>query len=149
MHLRADRQDALVALLRHEQQVFAAKIRVARAVLGWSQSELAQRIGMTQRAIHRLEQGNTGARRATVLAIEAIFRAEGIAFEDQPDGSFRLLVTSAAFTLHDAPHGAPRSRRPETPKPHVRARVAAGPRPVIERREAQRRAAKDGQPRHT
>jgi transcriptional regulator with XRE-family HTH domain len=102
MHLRADRQDALVALVRHEQRVFATKIRIARAVLGWSQTDLAQRVGMTQRAIHKLEQGATEPRRATVLAIEAIWHSTGIAFEDLPDGSFRLLVTSSVIDGEDA-----------------------------------------------
>jgi transcriptional regulator with XRE-family HTH domain len=97
MHLRADTQEALVALVQHEQRIFATKIRIARAVLGWSQTDLAQRVGMTQRAIHKLEQGDTEPRRATVLAIEAIWQTEAIAFEDLPDGSFRLLVPYSAI----------------------------------------------------
>jgi ribosome-binding protein aMBF1 (putative translation factor) len=32
---------------------------LVRAVLGWSRTELAQRIGLTQSAIHKLEQGET------------------------------------------------------------------------------------------
>ena len=45
--------------IRVERHAFAAKIRLARAVLGWSQSELGRRVGLTQRAIHKLEQGDT------------------------------------------------------------------------------------------
>ncbi|HWM80637.1 MAG TPA: helix-turn-helix transcriptional regulator [Pseudolabrys sp.] len=97
MRLQAGRQEAFVALVRHEQRVLAAKIRISRAVLGWSQTDLAQRIGMTQRAVHKLEQGETEPRRATVLAIEAIWQAESIGFEDLPDGSFRLLVPPSAI----------------------------------------------------
>ena len=44
---------------QQEQAAFAAKIRLVRAALGWSQTELAQRIGLTQSAIHKLEQGET------------------------------------------------------------------------------------------
>ena len=51
-----------------ERQAFAAKIRPTRAVLGWSQTELAQHVGLTQRAIHKLEQGGTEPRRGTVKA---------------------------------------------------------------------------------
>ena len=78
--------------MRHERLGFAAKLRMTRAVLGWSQSELGARVGMTQRAIHKLEQGETEPRRTTMLAIEDIWRAEGIEFEDLGNGAFRVTV---------------------------------------------------------
>jgi transcriptional regulator with XRE-family HTH domain len=81
-------------LVRLECSAFAAKIRMARALLGWSQSELAFRIGLTQRGIHKLEQGDTEPRRATVRAIETVWHDEGIEFEDLPDGGFRVSVGS-------------------------------------------------------
>jgi transcriptional regulator with XRE-family HTH domain len=61
-------------------------------VLGWSQCDLAFRVGLTQRAIHKLEQGETEPRRATVRAIEAVWHDEGIEFEDLPDGGFRISI---------------------------------------------------------
>jgi transcriptional regulator with XRE-family HTH domain len=82
----------LVEIIRLERIAFAAKIRLARGVLGWSQSEFGFRVGLTQRAIHKLEQGDTDPRRTTVRAIEAIWREEGIEFEDLPDGGFRVTV---------------------------------------------------------
>jgi transcriptional regulator with XRE-family HTH domain len=82
----------LVELIRLERRAFAAKIRVVRAVLGWSQSELGFRVGLTQRAIHKIEQGETEPRRATVRAIEEVWREEGVEFEDLPDGGFRVSV---------------------------------------------------------
>ena len=82
----------LVEIVRLERRAFAAKIRLARAVLGWSQSELSFRVGLTQRAIHKLEQGDTEPRRTTVRVIEQIWREEGIEFEDLPDGGFRVSV---------------------------------------------------------
>ena len=91
------RHQSLVALLTQERRVFAAKMRAARAVLGWSQSALAHQIGMTQRAIHKLEQGETEPRRATMLTIEAVWREEGLAFEDLPDGRFRMTVSPSAL----------------------------------------------------
>jgi transcriptional regulator with XRE-family HTH domain len=84
----------LVELMRLERRAFAAKIRVARAVLGWSQSELGFRVGLTQRAIHKIEQGDTEPRRSTVRAIEEVWREERVEFEDLPDGGFRLSVRS-------------------------------------------------------
>jgi ribosome-binding protein aMBF1 (putative translation factor) len=66
-----------------EQVVFAAKIRLAGAVLGWSQTELGLRIGLTQRAIHKLEQGETEPRRKTADALEEIWGTQKIEFSDR------------------------------------------------------------------
>jgi len=82
--------------IRVEKHAFAAKIRLARAVLGWSQSELGRRIGLTQRAIHKLERGETEPRRTTVRALEHIWHEHNIEFEDLADG-FRANVRSSAF----------------------------------------------------
>lgn len=92
MHLATHDSRDLVELIRLERRAFAAKIRVARAVLGWSQSELAFRVGLTQRAVHKLEQGETEPRRTTVRAIEEIWREQGLEFEDLADGGFRVNV---------------------------------------------------------
>lgn len=97
MQARTGRHQAVVALLAQERRVFAAKMRAARAVLGWSQSALARHVGMTQRAIHKLEQGETEPRRATILAMETVWREEGLAFEDLADGRFRLTVPPSAL----------------------------------------------------
>jgi transcriptional regulator with XRE-family HTH domain len=103
----------LAELVRLECRAFAAKIRMARALLGWSQSELALRVGLTQRGIHKLEQGDTEPRRATVRAIEAVWHDEGIEFEDTPDGGFRVTVRAV---LIDRPGAAPALRRPVGPR---------------------------------
>ena len=95
MHLVHSKSLDVVELVRMERHAFAAKIRVARAVLGWSQSDLAARVGLTQRAIHKLEQGETEPRRTTVRAIEEIWREEDLVFEDLPDGGFTVTVRSA------------------------------------------------------
>ncbi|HEX5211186.1 MAG TPA: helix-turn-helix transcriptional regulator [Pseudolabrys sp.] len=84
----------LLEVIRLERRAFAAKIRMVRAVLGWSQSEFGFRVGLTQRAIHKIEQGDTEPRRTTVRMIEEVWREEGIEFEDLPDGGFRLSVRS-------------------------------------------------------
>jgi transcriptional regulator with XRE-family HTH domain len=82
----------LIELVRLERQAFAAKLRVARSVLGWSQSEFGFRVGLTQRAVHKIEQGDTEPRRTSVRAIEQIFRDEGLEFEELADGGFRVTV---------------------------------------------------------
>ena len=92
MQLSCDPSPEVAELIRLECRAFAAKIRMARAVLGWSQSELALRIGLTQRGVHKLEQGETEPRRSTVIAIEFVWRDEGIKFEDLAGGGFSVTV---------------------------------------------------------
>ncbi len=79
-------------LVRFDRNVFATKIRLVRAVLGWSQTELGLQVGLTQRAIHKLEQGETAPRRTTVRALEDIWRKQNIEFEDLADGSLRVSI---------------------------------------------------------
>jgi DNA-binding XRE family transcriptional regulator len=88
----AEAKDHFADLIRRERRSFAAKIRMARALLCWSQGELALHVGLTQRAIHKLEQGETEPRRATVYAIEQIWREHGLEFEDLADGGFQVVV---------------------------------------------------------
>jgi DNA-binding XRE family transcriptional regulator len=92
IHVAVHGSRDLVELVRLERRAFAAKIRLVRAVLGWSQSELGFRVGLTQRAIHKLEQGETEPRRTTARAIEEIWREQGIEFEDLADGGFHVHV---------------------------------------------------------
>ena len=106
IHLTAQSR-GLRQIVRLERQAFAAKIRLARAVLGWSQTELGRRVGLTQRAIHKLEQGETEPRRATVQALDQTWREQNIEFEDLADGGFRVNIRPSAFE----PAGTVKSRR--------------------------------------
>lgn len=97
-----------------DRLTFAAKVRVARAVTGLSQNEFAARIGMTQRSVHTLEHGGTEPRRATVVAIEKIWREQGVEFRDLPDGGFQVIVRASVIETQ-APqfvHPARPRRRP-------------------------------------
>lgn len=80
--------------LRIERAAFAAKVRVTRAILLLSQEELARRIGVTQRSIHRIEQGLAQPKRKTVIMIERFWAERGITFEHLRSGGFRLVVDS-------------------------------------------------------
>jgi ribosome-binding protein aMBF1 (putative translation factor) len=51
--------------VQDERELFAAQIRAGRAVLGWSQTDLGERTGVTQRAIYRIEDGATRPRQLT------------------------------------------------------------------------------------
>src|SRR3569623_467343 len=116
MHVEAGASRDLAELIRLERLAFAAKLRMSRAVLGWSQSELGFRVGLSQRAIHKIEQGDTETRRATVRAVEQIWRDEGIVVEDLDGGGFRV-------TVH-----APVLARPARPMPRTGSATSSRPR---------------------
>ena len=86
--------------LRVERAAFAAKLRAARAVLGLSQAKLAQQIGLTQKSVHRIEQGTVQPKLRTIMTIERFWCDQGIAFESLRDGGFRLVVDSSVL-VHD------------------------------------------------
>jgi DNA-binding XRE family transcriptional regulator len=78
--------------LRLERLSFGAKVRAARAVLGQSQTEFAHQVGLTQKSVHRIEQGAVEPKLRTRRVIEQCWRDSGIGFEDLMDGGFRITV---------------------------------------------------------
>ena len=71
---------------------FAAEVRAARAVLGWSQTKLARRTAVTQRAIYRIEKGVVLPREKTKSNILKTFSDAGLRFELQANGGFKMIV---------------------------------------------------------
>jgi transcriptional regulator with XRE-family HTH domain len=63
---------------------FAAQIRAARALLGWSQTKLARSAGVGLATLQRLEQseGVVKGNFATVLKIQKALEGAGISFSD-------------------------------------------------------------------
>jgi transcriptional regulator with XRE-family HTH domain len=63
---------------------FAAQIRAARALLGWSQTKLARSAGVGLATLQRLEQsdGVVKGNFATVLKVQKALEAAGISFSD-------------------------------------------------------------------
>jgi len=78
--------------------LFAARMRAARAVLGWSQTELGKRAKVTQRAIYRLEKAAARARHQTEVRIDKAFKDAGVEFEELPNGGFEMIVPSQLVT---------------------------------------------------
>ena len=64
------RTDAFDQDMMLERQRLGAKLRATRAILDLSQTEFASRVDLTQKSVHRLEQAQVDAKRATVRAIE-------------------------------------------------------------------------------
>jgi predicted transcriptional regulator len=56
------------------------QIRAARALLGWSQQQLADRAIVSLNAVTRLEKGKVDSRRSTTDAIERTLIKAGVEF---------------------------------------------------------------------
>ncbi len=76
---------------------FAAEIRAGRAVLGWSQTELARRTAVTQRAIYCIEQNIVRPRKETGERIIEAFTDAGLRFGRLSSGGFKITVPSKAI----------------------------------------------------
>ena len=88
------REKASDAVVHAEPLVLARMIRGARAVLGWSQTELASRAGLSQLSILRIEQGTSDVKHSTVVTLEKLFMTEGIAFETAGEAGFKIVVST-------------------------------------------------------
>jgi ribosome-binding protein aMBF1 (putative translation factor) len=86
---------------------FAAEIRAARAVLGWSQTELARRTAVTQRAIYCIEQNMVRPRKETGERIIEAFAKAGLAFEPLSSGGFKMTVPNKVIAK---PHPGGRAK---------------------------------------
>lgn len=56
------------------------QIRSARALLGWTQKDLAQKCGLSTGGINRLEKEVSDPRSSTLRVIQAALEQEGIVF---------------------------------------------------------------------
>jgi transcriptional regulator with XRE-family HTH domain len=83
--------------LCRDRLMIAMSVRMARAALGWSQTELGRLLGMSQRAIHRIEQGHSTPRRTTLLAIEGLLTKAGLKIEERSDGGFAIAVPATVL----------------------------------------------------
>lgn len=84
--------------LRLERVAFGTKVRVIRAVFALSQDEFAERVGLTQKSVHRIEQGAVEPKLRTIVTIEKFWCENGIVFEDLPDGGFRLVIDGSLLS---------------------------------------------------
>lgn len=80
--------------VKSDSALFAARMRAARAVLGWSQTELGKKAKVTQRAIYRLEKAAVRPRHVTETRINKAFNDAGIEFAELPNGGFEMIVSS-------------------------------------------------------
>ena len=75
----------------------ARQIRAARALLSWSQADLARAARMATSSIKNIENGNTAARHETLVHVRDAFETNGVEF--QPSSGVRLK--SDIVSVHD------------------------------------------------
>ena len=66
------------------RMITARQIRAARALLGWSQQQLADKAIVSLNALARLEKGSVDSRSSTVNAVQKALSKAGVEFLD-PD----------------------------------------------------------------
>lgn len=72
----------------------SAQLRGARAMLGWSQAELANRAGITRKTLVGLESGDHDSYRSTMAKVVAVLETAGVRFIDV-EGSGGVMLSRA------------------------------------------------------
>jgi predicted transcriptional regulator len=65
--------------------ISGAQVRAARALIGWTQVELARTAGLSEISIKHIERGKTDPRSSTMEAIQVAFEQAGVVFLDAGD----------------------------------------------------------------
>lgn len=80
-----------------QTKAFGAFCRAARAVLGWSQAELAKRSGMAVPSIARIETGVVNPRHDSITTIIQVIQKAGLGVTYEWDGSFTIQANKTLF----------------------------------------------------
>lgn len=85
--------------MKYDSDVMAVQVRAGRAMLGWSQTELAKRCGLAKVTIVKIERGNKNPRLNTVFTILQTLKDAGVSFqEDEFDSAITITVKKGATT---------------------------------------------------
>ncbi len=76
----------------HGGMISSRQIRAARALLGWSQQQLADQAILSINAVKRLENGQADSRMSTVMAIKAALEKGGVEFVSPRGGKGEGVV---------------------------------------------------------
>jgi transcriptional regulator with XRE-family HTH domain len=78
-----------VALVAYTASMLTpGQIRAARSLLGWKQTDLAERSGVSEISIKNIERGVTDARGSTLIKLQSAFESAGLQFLDPGAASF-------------------------------------------------------------
>lgn len=72
--------------------ITGSQIRAARALLGWSQQDLADKSLLSETAILKLETQSADSRTSTLIKVRKSLEDAGIEFINRPDGAAGVLV---------------------------------------------------------
>lgn len=62
-----------------------SQIKAARAMLGWTQVQLARAAGISEMSIKKIERGETDPRVSTLTAIQTALESSGVVFLNEGD----------------------------------------------------------------
>ena len=77
---------------KDEKIITSKQCKSARAYLGWSQQELADKVRVVQKTITDFERGVTTPQRRIAEDIKTIFEEAGIKFENDDEGQGTKLL---------------------------------------------------------
>lgn len=77
---------------KEEKTITSKQCKAARAFLGWSQQELADKVRVVQKTITDFERGITTPQRRISEDIKTIFQEAGIKFENDDEGQGAKLL---------------------------------------------------------
>ena len=81
-----------MASVRHDYEMITSRqIRAARAMLGWSRQDLADRAIISISTVRRMEEGETNHRLNSIECTQKILEEAGIEFSFKGDDGVRLL----------------------------------------------------------
>ena len=77
---------------KDEKIITSKQCKSARAYLGWSQQDLADKVRVVQKTITDFERGVTTPQRRIAEDIKTIFQEAGIKFENDKEGQGTKLL---------------------------------------------------------
>jgi transcriptional regulator with XRE-family HTH domain len=75
--------------------ITGAQIRAARALLGWSQQQLAAKAIISETALLKLETSQADTRTSTLIKVRRALEEGGIEFVNRADGKIGVLLSTS------------------------------------------------------
>lgn len=76
--------------------ITGSQIRAARALLGWSQQDLADKSLLSETAVLKLETQQADTRTSTIIKVRKSLEDAGIEFITRADGALGVVLKAAS-----------------------------------------------------